>query len=422
MGPDAAERNPSNVRLPFAAWDGVIAATPIGAPRRCFALLIVTYPNMHLVSNWLRGPLIIACLVIICPGSGPAVDTDEGSSPSAPMPQQSLSQKADGIAGAVERVAQAVEAARNQFESVSANGVKTIRTRVVSGKDTGSASRGQASNSDARYPLEFLARDFGLYKRTIAVPDEGASDGYQGAVRSSKSPNHELDAGDLSQGYIRPADTKDDGLGDFYGAFWIPGKDLRGMKPTQESVSAWAISQPSPERSRLTGTWDALQITLDFHSSTHLPLQYEVKQDGVVYDHYEWKWDQTSSGSSYPSDVRIERRITYPDGAVELQTDRLEFTQVDRPEKVSDAEFGFAALGLKSGTTVYDMRDPAQPMYEFQPTSDAADGLVKIAPVASAAPSRPAGPGSRTRWIILFNLVLLVMFLGGALLRKKLAR
>ena len=80
-----------------------------------------------------------------------------------------------------------------------------------------------------------------------------------------------------------------------------------------------------------------------------------------------------------------------------------------------------SALGLKPGTIVYDMRDPAQPRYEFQPTSRAVDGLIKLAPPPGEAPVPSARTGRWGVWIVLVNL-LVGLFLAGVYIRSKRAQ
>jgi hypothetical protein len=151
-----------------------------------------------------------------------------------------------------------------------------------------------------------------------------------------------------------------------------------------------------------------------------LPLLYEIINDGVTFSRVEWEWAQ-DLGMRYPVSYRSMSRTIYPNNAVEVTTSEVRFTEVIFPSRLADSEFGFAALGLKPGTIVYDMRDPAQPRYEFQPNSGAVDGLVKLSPPPGATPV----PSDRTRhwgvWIVLANLMA-GLFLAGLYLRSKLAR
>jgi hypothetical protein len=176
----------------------------------------------------------------------------------------------------------------------------------------------------------------------------------------------------------------------------------------------------SSDRVRLEVVWNTITEVYEIDSATALPLLHDVLQDGTSVDRCEWEWAELEE-SHYPRRVTMRDRITYPGEAVEVMTIDLVFTSVERLSSISDEEFRFSALGLKPGTIVTDMRDPAQPRYEFQPNSGAVDGLVKLSPPPGATPV----PSDRTRhwgvWIVLANLMA-GLFLAGLYLRSKLAR
>lgn len=318
------------------------------------------------------------------------------------------------------RMVEAVEAAQNQFEHVRARGVMTIQSRVLSGR-AGSASRGEASNSDVSYSFEFLSKDFGLYRRIVSTPSAGASDGYNYETRVVQTPNYMLDADDLSHGYVRPARQGPLEIGDLIGAFWDAQDRPSASVPTKDASSKWNLRPASSGRIRLEAAWNpTVSEVYEIDAATALPLLHDVSENGASVDRCEWEWVELGE-SHYPRRVSTRDRITYPGGAEELLTIDLEFELVERLSSVSDDEFRFSALGLKPGTIVTDMRDPAQPRYEFQPTSGAVDGLVKLAPPPGATPV----PSDLTRnwgvWIVFANLMA-GLFLAGLYIRSKCAR
>lgn len=332
------------------------------------------------------------------------------------------------------QMADSVEAVRDLDPAVSTTG-KIDYYEWVPPADEASNERPTALQPEKTEQFEYADWDFGTRLRAITIDVDATGKVRLGSRHGQVvTPNFRLytntnEKGETAEGYI-DLFTESERNCDFRTHFWPLSQEMRPLIPRV------------PRRNSAAGTWRIVRETDQIVDIEHLvkpdstvmflefsllkmdgyvlPIRYKQTMNDIARHETKWTWAKTDWGTVYPQSTTIWYRIIYPDKGLRFTESGYLVNTINRSADFSEEELSFAAMGLKTGSIVFDKRERPEQRFEFRPDANTFLGLVERA--ARTPPATPVRPLSLLRLAIAATLVTIAAVAAGYFTRARWAR